>query len=140
MSEYFLADIRAREREKRREQELDLRNATQEPKQAQDMKITLLGDFLFPTSEAQGCDPYNAPTGVRRAKLGGRGAIAADLRGAAPAPESSHFATAARLRSRAARNSLSAFQFGKVFSPASLAPTAYSSARSSAPAAQVRVR
>jgi hypothetical protein len=23
------------------------------------MKVTLLGDFLFPTNEPQGCDPYN---------------------------------------------------------------------------------
>ena len=63
MSEYFLADVRANEREKRREQELDLKRRQVEPKQAQDMKITLLGDFLFPTSEPQGCDPYNATNG-----------------------------------------------------------------------------
>jgi hypothetical protein len=63
MSEYFLADERASEREKRREQELDLKRRQSEPKQAQDMKITLLGDFLFPTSEPQGCDPYNATNG-----------------------------------------------------------------------------
>jgi hypothetical protein len=63
MSEYFLADIRARERERQREQELELARKQKEPKQAQDMKITLLGDFLFPTSEPQGCDPYNASQG-----------------------------------------------------------------------------
>ena len=40
MSEYFLADVRASEREKRREQELDLQRRQNEPKQAQDMKIT----------------------------------------------------------------------------------------------------
>jgi hypothetical protein len=63
MSDYFLADIRAREREKLREQELELRRKQKEPKQAQDMKITLLGDFLFPSSEPQGFDPYNATNG-----------------------------------------------------------------------------
>jgi len=63
MSEYFLADIRASERDKRRQQELDLQRKQKEPKQSQDMKITLLGDFLFPTSEPQGCDPYNASNG-----------------------------------------------------------------------------
>jgi len=63
MSEYFLADIRARERAKQREQELELEHRQKEPKQAQDMKVTLLGDFLFPTAEPQGCDPYNATNG-----------------------------------------------------------------------------
>ena len=63
MSEYFLADVRARERERQREQELELQRKQKEPKQAQDMKITLLGDFLFPTTESQGCDPYTATNG-----------------------------------------------------------------------------
>ena len=27
------------------------------------MKVTLLGDFLFPTSEPRGCDPYNSTHG-----------------------------------------------------------------------------
>ena len=63
MSEYFLADIRARERAKQREQELELEKRQNEPRQAQDMKVTLLGDFLFPTVEPQGCDPYNATNG-----------------------------------------------------------------------------
>lgn len=63
MSEYFLADVRASEREKRRQQELELQRKQKEPRQAQDMKITLLGDFLFPTAESQGCDPYNASNG-----------------------------------------------------------------------------
>ena len=63
MSEYYLADVRARERARLREQELELERKQKEPKQAQDMKITLLGDFLFPTTEAQGCDPYNATNG-----------------------------------------------------------------------------
>ncbi len=61
MSEYFLADRKAAERARARKQE-------QEPKRregpgAQDMKVTLLGDFLFPSSEPQGCDPYNSTQG-----------------------------------------------------------------------------
>ena len=60
MSEYYLADQRAKERERQR------RNAQEQerqPKQAQDMKVTLLGDFLFPSNEPRGCDPYNATHG-----------------------------------------------------------------------------
>ena len=63
MSEYFLADVRAEERARRREEELALQRKQQEPKQVQDLKITLLGDFMFPSSEPQGCDPYNATNG-----------------------------------------------------------------------------
>ena len=63
MSEYFLADIRARERERQRERERELARKEKEPKQSQDMKVTLLGDFLFPSAETQGCDPYNASNG-----------------------------------------------------------------------------
>lgn len=63
MSDYFLADVRAKERASQREQELELQRKQKEPRQAQDMKVTLLGDFLFPTTEAQGCDPYNATNG-----------------------------------------------------------------------------
>jgi hypothetical protein len=63
MSEYFLADIRAKERERQRERDRELDRKPLEPKQAQDMKVTLLGDFLFASSEAQGCDPYNAANG-----------------------------------------------------------------------------
>ena len=59
MSEYYLADRRAEEREQSRKS----REKTREPKQSQDMKVTLLGDFLFPTSEPQGCDPYNSTQG-----------------------------------------------------------------------------
>lgn len=67
MSEYYLADLRAQERERQRELELE-RNTKQkqgvkQPKQAQDVKITLLGDFLFASQESQGCDPYNASQG-----------------------------------------------------------------------------
>lgn len=64
MSEYFLADVRARERARQRERERELeRKEKEQPKQAQDMKVTLLGDFLFPSNEAQGCDPYNSTHG-----------------------------------------------------------------------------
>ena len=59
MSEYYLADRRAEEREQSRKS----REKTREPKQSQDMKITLLGDFLFPSSEPQGSDPYNSTQG-----------------------------------------------------------------------------
>ena len=52
MSEYFLADHYAEERER-------LRQGPREPRESQDMKITLLGDFMFPSNEPRGCDPYN---------------------------------------------------------------------------------
>jgi hypothetical protein len=58
MSEYFLADHRADERKKQTEPE-SAKKATQ----AQDMKVSLLGDFLFPVSESTGADPYNSVQG-----------------------------------------------------------------------------
>jgi hypothetical protein len=58
MSEYYLADKRAAERLKLRE--LD---DGSKPLQSQNIKVTLLGDFLFPASEPQGCDPYNSTAG-----------------------------------------------------------------------------
>jgi hypothetical protein len=60
MSDYYLADLKAEERARQRQRELE---QTREPKKSQDMKVTLLGDFLFPTTEAQGCDPYNSIQG-----------------------------------------------------------------------------
>ena len=60
MSDYFLADVKAEERSRQRKRELE---PAREPKKSQDMKVTLLGDFLFPTSEPQGCDPYNSTQG-----------------------------------------------------------------------------
>jgi hypothetical protein len=60
MSEYYLADLKAEERAKARE--LD-RPDNKAPAKSQDMKVTLLGDFLFPTLESQGCDPYNSAQG-----------------------------------------------------------------------------
>jgi hypothetical protein len=60
MSEYFLADLKAEERVRQRELDQEKGKA---PAKSQDMKITLLGDFLFPTNETQGCDPYNSQQG-----------------------------------------------------------------------------
>jgi hypothetical protein len=59
MSEYFLADRKAAERARQRERERE----NKEPQKAEDIKVTLLGDFLFPSSEPQGCDPYNSTQG-----------------------------------------------------------------------------
>ena len=58
MSEYYLADAKAEERSLQREPA-----PAREPKKPQDMKVTLLGDFLFPNTEAPGCDPYNSTHG-----------------------------------------------------------------------------
>lgn len=61
MSDYYLADLKAEERERQR------RNASADkgaPGESQHMKITLLGDFLFPSDEPRGCDPYNATHGT----------------------------------------------------------------------------
>jgi hypothetical protein len=58
MSDYFLADERATER-------ANQRAATTEPQRAQvqQIKTTLLGEFLMPSGEPQGCDPYNSTQG-----------------------------------------------------------------------------
>jgi hypothetical protein len=60
MSDYYLADIKAEERVRQRQRKPE---PAREPKKSQDMKVTLLGDFLFPSSEPQGCDPYNSTHG-----------------------------------------------------------------------------
>ena len=60
MSEYYLADHKAEERVRQHKLEKQRQNA---PAKSQDVKITLLGDFLFPTTESQGCDPYNSHQG-----------------------------------------------------------------------------
>jgi len=57
MSEYYLADQQAEERARRRE--LDRQVKMPAPTESQNVKVTLLGDFMFPTSEPQGFDPYN---------------------------------------------------------------------------------
>lgn len=59
MSEYYLADRKSEERKRERAQ----RAEAKAPLQAQDIKVTLLGDFLFPTAESHGCDPYNSTQG-----------------------------------------------------------------------------
>jgi len=59
MSEYYLADHKATERALQREHE---REAKTKPK-AEDIKVTLLGDFMFPMAESPGCDPYNSAQG-----------------------------------------------------------------------------
>lgn len=61
MSEYYLADVKAEERTRQRE--LERKQPQKAPARSQDVKVTLLGDFLFPTSEPQGCDPYNSTHG-----------------------------------------------------------------------------
>jgi len=60
MSEYYLADRKAAERAQQREREHELK---QELPKAAEIKVTLLGDFLFPSAERQGCDPYNSTHG-----------------------------------------------------------------------------
>ena len=60
MSEYYLADVKAEERERQRRGATE---APREPKESQNMKVTLLGDFLFPSAEPRGCDPYNSTHG-----------------------------------------------------------------------------
>lgn len=60
MSDYYLADELARKRERERER---TRAGDPPTKQAQDVKVSLMGDFLFTTSEPQGCDPYNSTQG-----------------------------------------------------------------------------
>lgn len=57
MSEYYLADHKATERALQRERE------TKEQPKAEDIKVTLLGDFMLPTAEPQGFDPYNSTQG-----------------------------------------------------------------------------
>ena len=61
MSEYYLADMQAEERARQRE--LDRKKPEPRPARSEDVKFTLLGDFLFPTAEPQGCDPYNSTHG-----------------------------------------------------------------------------
>ena len=60
MSEYYLADQRDRgTRARVGAQEKESKS----PAQSQNMKVTLLGDFLFPSGEPQGFDPYNSMHG-----------------------------------------------------------------------------
>lgn len=66
MSEYYLADRQAEQRSQRRE--LGQQAANRQEKQRV-MKITVLGDFLFPSKEPQGCDPYNSTCGKSEREL-----------------------------------------------------------------------
>jgi hypothetical protein len=63
MSDYYLADEQARQRERDQQRERGDQKSQKQPKQAQDVKVTLLGDFLFTTAEPPGCDPYNSTNG-----------------------------------------------------------------------------
>jgi len=56
MSEYYLADVKAEERARQREL---MRNDRPAPVPKQEMKVSLLGEFLSSGSEPQGFDPYN---------------------------------------------------------------------------------
>ena len=69
MSEYYLADHRAEERARERTQ-LKERKA---PAHSQDVKVTLLGDFMFPSGESQGFDPYNSINGSSLSRDAWRG-------------------------------------------------------------------
>jgi hypothetical protein len=60
MSEYYLADKRAEESPLQRNRQKQREPA---PAANQAMKVTLLGDFLFPSGEPKGCDPYNSAQG-----------------------------------------------------------------------------
>jgi hypothetical protein len=60
MSDYYLADRVDAERANQRERERELK---QQAPNAQEIKATLLGDFLFPSTEPQGADPYNSTQG-----------------------------------------------------------------------------
>jgi hypothetical protein len=62
MSDYYLADLKAEERARQRVQ--DQRREQKGSAKSQDVKVTLLGDFLFPANEPQGCDPYNSLHGT----------------------------------------------------------------------------
>jgi hypothetical protein len=59
MSDYYLADQKAAERasEHDRDREVD------KPRKSAAVKVTLLGDFMYPVTEPQGCDPYNSTQG-----------------------------------------------------------------------------
>ena len=61
MSEYYLADHKAEERAHKREFE---HSEERSPTSSQNVKVTLLGDFMFPSGESHGCDPYNSVHGA----------------------------------------------------------------------------
>ncbi len=55
MSEYYLADQRARKSTR----QITQQDETSARPQNQDVKATLLGDFVVSSGEPQGFDPYN---------------------------------------------------------------------------------
>jgi hypothetical protein len=58
MSEYYLADLRAKERARQRDSKSEPRKV-----EAQDVKVQLLGDFIGVSAEPAGSDPYNSTQG-----------------------------------------------------------------------------
>ena len=58
MSEYYLADQRAKERARQRDSKPEPRKV-----EAQDVKVQLLGDFFGASNEPAGSDPYNSTHG-----------------------------------------------------------------------------
>ena len=61
MSEYYLADRKAEERANERAKQRATETTANH--RSQDVKVTLLGDFMFPSAEPSGCDPYNSTQG-----------------------------------------------------------------------------
>jgi hypothetical protein len=58
MSEYYLADLRAKERARQRDSKPEPQKV-----QAQDVKVQMLGDFVATSAEPTGSDPYNSTQG-----------------------------------------------------------------------------
>ena len=59
MSQYYLSDQRDLERARDQTRQKESKSASQ----SQNVKVTLLGEFLFPSGEPQGFDPYNSIQG-----------------------------------------------------------------------------
>ena len=59
MSEYYLSEHRDPDRARSRPQEKESKSTAQ----SQNVRVTLLGEFLFPAGEPQGFDPYNSIQG-----------------------------------------------------------------------------
>jgi hypothetical protein len=59
MSEYYLSDPRDQGRARKRSQQEEGKSTAE----SQNMKVTLLGDLLFPAGEPRGFDPYNSVQG-----------------------------------------------------------------------------
>jgi len=59
MSEYYLSDHRDEERARKRPRQKESKSTAE----SQNVKVTLLGEFLFPSGEPRGFDPYNSIQG-----------------------------------------------------------------------------